>query len=38
MVEDGAFFKGKIDIRSAQPAQNTFTASEAPESGAHVMN
>ena len=39
MVEDGAFFKGKIDIRSsAQPAQNTFTASEAPESVAHVMN
>jgi len=39
MVEDGAFFKGKIDIRtSAQAAQSTFIASEAPESGAHVMN
>jgi cytoskeletal protein CcmA (bactofilin family) len=38
MVEDGAFFKGKIDIRSAQPAQNTFTASETPESGAQLMH
>jgi cytoskeletal protein CcmA (bactofilin family) len=39
MVEDGAFFKGKIDIRSSpQPAENTFTASEAPVPGPQLMN
>jgi cytoskeletal protein CcmA (bactofilin family) len=38
MVEDGAFFKGKIDIRnSPQPAQPTFTASETRDTGAQVM-
>jgi len=38
-VEDGAFFKGKIDIRtSAQAAQITGSASENPEHGAPRMN
>jgi hypothetical protein len=37
MVEDGAFFKGKVDIRnSAQPLQKTATASEIPEPGAQL--
>ena len=35
MVEDGAFFKGKIDIRS-QAAQKTSTASETTEAGVHL--
>ena len=39
MVEDGAFFKGKIDIRTAaQPAQVAHSASETPEHGARLMN
>lgn len=38
-VEDGAFFKGKIDIRSSsQSAQMTGTASENSEHGAQLMN
>jgi cytoskeletal protein CcmA (bactofilin family) len=39
MVEDGAFFKGKVDIRtSAQPAQKTPTASENLELSAQLMH
>jgi|SRR5215467_3659218 len=39
MVEDGAFFKGKVDIRtSPQPAQKTATASETLELNAQLMH
>jgi cytoskeletal protein CcmA (bactofilin family) len=37
MVEDGAFFKGKIDIRNAsEPGPKKVTAFEPPEPGSHL--
>jgi cytoskeletal protein CcmA (bactofilin family) len=37
MVEDGAFFKGKIDIRNpVEPGQKKIAAVEPPESGSQL--